>query len=256
MVVVPAVSNTRDPVEVAPGVHRCGSERFNWYVIEESGRLTVVDCGLSSFWPSVEPSLGAIGRSPADVEAIVLTHGDGDHVGFAERLREASGAPVLIHEADEELATRGKIKRPEGTILPYLLNRATWAIAPEFLLGGGVRAPRVAEATTFVDGDVLDVPGSPRAVHTPGHTDGHCALLFEAHDTLFAGDALCTLNVLTGRTGMQLMPRAFNVSSEAALRSLDAIEPLPARHVLVGHGEPWERGARQAVVAARAAGPS
>jgi glyoxylase-like metal-dependent hydrolase (beta-lactamase superfamily II) len=224
--------------------------------VEDGGRLTVVDCGLSSFWDGVEQALAALGHSPEDVAAIVLTHGDGDHVGFAERLRGASGATVLIHSADEELATKGKIKRPEGTILPYLLNRATWAAAPEFLLGGGVRAPRVAEATTYEDGELLDVPGAPRVVHTPGHTDGHCALLFEGHDTLFAGDALCTLNVLTGRTGMQLMPRAFNVSSDAALRSLDAIEPLAATHVLVGHGEPWDRGAEQAVMAARAAGPS
>ena len=35
---------------------------------------------------------------------------------------------------------------------------------------GGQRMPPVAEARSFADGDVLDLPGSPRIVYAPGHT--------------------------------------------------------------------------------------
>ena len=107
-----------------------------------------------------------------------------------------------------------------------------------------------------MDGAVLDVPGRPRAVATPGHTPGHCAIHFEQHGALFAGDALCTWNPLTGRIGAQLMPSAFNVDNAQALESLARLEGLDAQVTLPGHGEPWRERPAAAVSAARAAGPS
>ena len=56
----------------------------------------------------------------------------------------------------------------------------------------------VAEAGTFAHGDVLDVPGSPKVVHAPGHTPGACALLFEERGALVTGDTLNTLDVIHG----------------------------------------------------------
>ena len=93
-------------------------------------------------------------------------------------------------------------------------------------------------------------------IHTPGHTPGHSAILFERHGALFAGDALCTWNPVTGRLGAQRFPSALNVSNAQALESLNRIEGLEAQVVLPGHGEPWGDSPAAAVTAARAAGPS
>jgi glyoxylase-like metal-dependent hydrolase (beta-lactamase superfamily II) len=109
-------------------------------------------------------------------------------------------------------------------------------------------------AETFEDAAVLDVPGRPRVIHTPGHTPGHCALLFEQRGALFAGDALCTWNPVTGQLGPQRFPSALNVNNAQALESLDRIEGLEAQVVLPGHGEPYREEPRGAVAAARAAG--
>ncbi len=70
------------------------------------------------------------------------------------------------------------------------------------------------------------------------------------------GDSLVTKNPLTGRKGPQIMPDALNRDSAQALRSLDALEGLPADLVLPGHGDPWTEGAAKAVRLARAAGRS
>jgi glyoxylase-like metal-dependent hydrolase (beta-lactamase superfamily II) len=121
---------------------------------------------------------------------------------------------------------------------------------------GGGRPTKIAEVSTFADGATLDVPGRPRVVGTPGHTHGHCALLFEQHGVVFTGDALCSRNPLTGRDGPQLMPSAFNASTEQALGSLDRLSGLAASHLLFGHGDPWTDGARAAVERARELGPS
>src|SRR5207244_2486278 len=104
--------------------------------------------------------------------------------------------------------------------------------------------------------DALDAPGRPRIVATPGHTDGHCSVHFEQHGVLFTGDALCSRNPLTGRVGPQVMPPAFNTSTQRALASLDRIAGLAVSHLLFGHGEPWTDGARSAVERARELGPS
>jgi glyoxylase-like metal-dependent hydrolase (beta-lactamase superfamily II) len=246
----------RSPVQIAEGVHRLGTRLVSWFAVEDRGRLTIVDCGLPSYWDQVEPGLAAIGHSLSDVEAIVLTHGDGDHVGFSERLRSTAGVPVLIHRADERIATTEAHKETEKGIAGYLVRPAAWRLMAHFMRGGGLKPPPVAEVTTFEDGQVLDVPGSLRVVHTPGHTDGHCAIHFERSGVLFVGDALCTRNPLTGRMGAQVLPRALNNSTDGALRSLDAIEATGAAILAVGHGDPWTSGAAEAVAAARAAGPS
>jgi len=55
---------------------------------------------------------------------------------------------------------------------------------------------------------------------------------------------------------VQIMPSAFNTSTQTAMRSLDRLEGLDASTVLFGHGEPWTDGIASAVARARAAGPS
>ena len=69
-------------------------------MLEEDGRLTIVDTGVPSSWGSLAHVLPRIGRTMGDVEAVVLTHGHFDHLGFAERARREFGVPVYVHEAD------------------------------------------------------------------------------------------------------------------------------------------------------------
>src|SRR3954470_316170 len=86
--------------EVAPGVYRLGSDMINWYLVVDDGKVTVVDAGVPRYWPPFDEALGEIGRSRDDVAALILTHGDGDHVGVAERIRSELNVPVYLHAAD------------------------------------------------------------------------------------------------------------------------------------------------------------
>jgi glyoxylase-like metal-dependent hydrolase (beta-lactamase superfamily II) len=237
--------------EVAPGVHRLGNELINFYVVEAEGGLVVVDAGLPGFYDQLEDFLRSRGRTVADVDALVLTHAHPDHVGIAERVRQA-GVTVHVHEADAQQARTGKSHPREGNLLPYLRHRALWRLLTTAAREGGLKTTKVAEVSTFGEGE-LDVPGRPRAIHTPGHSPGHVVLHFDG--VLVAGDALCTYNPLTGRMGPQLMPRAFAWSNDRALESLARIEDLDAV-LLPGHGDPWTAGVAAAVARAREAGPS
>jgi glyoxylase-like metal-dependent hydrolase (beta-lactamase superfamily II) len=71
------------PVEIVPGVYGLGSEKVNWYLVEHEGRLTAVDAGLPAFATTLAADLAKIGKQIDDVDAVVLTHSDGDHTGLA-----------------------------------------------------------------------------------------------------------------------------------------------------------------------------
>jgi glyoxylase-like metal-dependent hydrolase (beta-lactamase superfamily II) len=111
--------------------------------------------------------------------------------------------------------------------------------------------PGVARLDELADGEVLDVPGSPRVVHAPGHTAGSRALLVEGRSLLFSGDALVTLDMTRGRTGPRIIRGPFTEDAELAMQSLAALAATNAKTVLPGHGEPWRGGVKSAVEIAR-----
>ena len=231
-------------MEIAPGVRRIGSDsRINAYLIEEGGRVTVVDAGVSGLYKELPGELAAMGRTIEDIDALVLTHGHSDHIGFAERLRTEHRVPVSVHEADATLA-RGEVKNPSkgfgptkaGPLLGFL-----WFT----LRRGGLRTRHIGAVSTFGDGATLDVPGSPRVILTPGHTPGSAALYVASRDALLIGDALATYAVTTGERGPQIAP--FTADATQAVDSLARLENVEARWVLPGHGDPWVGGVAEAV---------
>lgn len=240
--------------EVADGVLRMGTSLINWYLVGDDDGVILVDAGAPGYRSQLEPGLAQLGRSLDDVRAVVLTHGDADHKGFAEKLRREQGVPVHVHSADEELTRTGRGRKREASFLPYFRYPATWKLVAGFVRGG--HPLHVQEVETYEDGEVIDVPGRPRAVHAPGHSPGCVALHFEARSLLFAGDVLFEYNVLTGRRGPQVGPAGFNESSDEALDSLKRLEGIEAETILFGHGDPWSAGTRSAIDAARAAGRS
>ena len=240
--------------DVAEGVHRVCDSFVNWYLVEEAGRLTIVDTGLPSSWVSLHRVLPAIERIPGDIEAVVLTHGHLDHLGFAETARAELGVPVWIHGDEVWLAKHPLRYKTERLPLLYLHHGQAWKSLAGIVRTGALFTPKLGELRTFADGDTLDVPGSPRVVYTPGHTFGHCSLQLPDRDVVIAGDALITLDPYTGATGPCVAPRSSSANSRQTLRSLDRLEETGATTVLPGHGEPWRGGVGEACQRARAAG--
>jgi glyoxylase-like metal-dependent hydrolase (beta-lactamase superfamily II) len=244
------------PAEVAPGVHRLGTEIVNWYLVDagEEG-LVAVDAGLPAYGDLMLEQFGALGRRPDEVRAVVLTHGHSDHTGLVRRFADA-GARVLIHEADVEMLRNPGGQRPTLAALTGLrhghLRKFMWHMGRN----GGAKPTRLESPETYSDGAELDVPGRPRALHTPGHTAGHCILHFPQSGVLFAGDLVCTLNPVTGATGVQPFPSAFNVDSQRLAGSIGRLEEVEARVVLPGHGDPFPGSPADAARAARAVGLS
>ena len=239
--------------EVAPGVFRLGSHIVNWYVVRDGEALTAVDAGLPAFADTLDDDFRAHDLDPGKVEAVVLTHSDGDHTGLAGRFKEA-GARVLIHAEDAGTLAKPGPKSGDAAplkLLPHVWRPGLWRFFGYMARRGGGHPPRVEADATFSDGDVLDVPGRLRVLHTPGHTSGHSALLLEDRGVLFVGDSLCTWNPLTGSRAPQLMPHPFNEDNRACVSSLEAIAAVDAGVLFPGHGDPWHGSPAKAAKRAR-----
>jgi glyoxylase-like metal-dependent hydrolase (beta-lactamase superfamily II) len=236
-------------MELAPHLHRLGSSSLvNSYLIEDAGALTVIDAGLPGLWEDLVRELASMGKTPADIKALLLTHGDVDHVGFAERLHREHGVPVYVSAADAAEA-RGEVPKPDAPRDPIrigpLLGFLWYGITH-----GGIRRTPLTQVTPIDGAGTLDVPGSPVVVPLPGHTPGSVAYHVPLVDAIFMGDAMTTRSVVTGVVGPALGP--FTVDPRRALASLDALDGLQATWVLPGHGDPWSGGLAEALRLIRA----
>jgi glyoxylase-like metal-dependent hydrolase (beta-lactamase superfamily II) len=235
-------------MKLGPSLRRVGNDIVAAYLVEDESGLTVIDAGLSGHWGELIRELEIMGRRVGDIRGVIITHGDSDHLGFAERLRAEYGVPLYIHEADAQRA-RGK-EKGSGSFGKFRIG-ATAGFLAYFIRKGGARTRYLTEVHPVHDGDVLELPGHPRIIGMPGHSPGSIAVFVPAVDAVFVGDALTTRNVLTGKTGPQ--PAPFTDDPVQALYSLDRLGEIESTWVLPGHGAPWNGGIAGAISAIRAA---
>ena len=101
----------------------------------------------------------------------MLTHGHYDHVGFAERARRELRIPVYAPRGEDIYGHPLRYPFERAPFL-YMSNPGFLKVAARFIANGMLWTKGVEAVTPFGDGDVLPLPGRPRAVATPGHTPG------------------------------------------------------------------------------------
>ena len=235
-------------MELAPSLHRIGNDIIAAYLIDSPEGVTLIDAGLAGHWNDLVRELRGMGRGLEDVRGVILTHGDSDHIGFAERLRREYGVPVFVHAADAARA-RGEFKPKTswGTMkLGPVLQFVGYATRK-----GGMRTHYLGEVVEIHEGQALDLPGSPQIIGLPGHSAGSIAVYVPLVDAVFVGDGLTTRSVLTGALGPR--PAPFTDEPDTAIASLRALLPTGAKWVLTGHGVPFDGGVEAAVAAVEAA---
>lgn len=245
-----------DPARpVAPGVWRIPTpmpfppRQVHAYLAElGGGGFMLVDGGIGTepAWDALDAGVRDVAGGWSAVAVHVLTHMHMDHVGLAARVREASGAPVLMGRLDaERMAHAAAHPEEEAEYRRGLLTRcgapAEWV---ERVEQGHARARAAAPPVTVdgtLDGDEGEVEGAVgwRFAWTPGHTAGHVSLFRPEDRILIAGDAV--LPRITPTLGVNRQ-RTDPVGDY--LEALARLQALGPTLVLPGHGDPLEGGAR------------
>ncbi len=237
--------------QVADQVFQVGTKGHNFYILKDGDQATLVDAGCSGEWPKLVSALEDLGLTLDAVAGVVATHSHADHFGLAKQA-QSEGISVAVHE-DEESRALGTYKGryAVGTSeLPFWKFSLYRNFLP-MLRAGVMKLDHVTEVNTFSDGDRLDLPGSPIAVHTPGHTEGHVMFHCPQLGLLFTGDGLVTMDLVGTGIGPQMMVRKFDLDSDQSLASLDRVVDLEANLLLPGHGQPWKGTPADAVSIAR-----
>ena len=219
--------------KLAEGVHAVAAGGVNVFLIEEPSGLTLIDAGFPGRESVILDAVRSLGRAPADVGNIVLTHAHPDHIGGLAALKRATGAKTWIHALDRDIAVRGSGFRPM-TAAPGLLPGLMFAL----LVRPGVSVEPTVIDHVIEDGQRLPPGGGLRVVHCPGHCAGQVALLCEARGVLFAGDVATHIAGLGPPIGYE--DRALG---EASRRRLTAFDFEVAGF---GHGKAITRGASEA----------
>ncbi len=153
-----------------------GPIQANCFILgcEKTRQAVVIDPG-----DDADRILTSLAGDRLTVVHIINTHGHFDHVGANKRLKETTGADILIHGADAPMLTQ------------LSATAAAWGLAAE----DSPTADRLLE-----DGDTISFgTHTLKVLHTPGHTVGGICLYVEhtqadalqkavfVGDTLFAG---------------------------------------------------------------------
>jgi glyoxylase-like metal-dependent hydrolase (beta-lactamase superfamily II) len=168
--------------------------------------VALVDAGVPGSEEAILAAVTMLGRTPSDVRDIVITHGDGDHVGSLAALVERTGATVWAGAAEADVI--------EGK-------------APG--RGGDVRRAGSVDRR-FAPGETIDLHGGIETVDTRGHTRGHVSLHLRPEGILIAGDAL---NNRDGLAGSAPEHTADADEAREAVRTLAALRP---ETIVFGHG--------------------
>ena len=192
----------------------------NAYLVDD-GEVTLVDAGLPVPRRSLSAELAAAGYDPGDIDRVLLTHYDVDHVGGLARL--GVDTPVYLGAADARLV-RGEWSPP----LVHHKGLFHRAIRRLYSLEG-------LDVRPVEDGDAV---GGFRAVHTPGHNPGHTVFLHEASGAALLGD------LVWASDGRFVAPPWLDSYDTAMIRdSITRVAGESFEHACVGHGRPVGPGA-------------
>ena len=169
----------------------------NAYLINTGSKLILIDAGggkvLGAALGNILPNLQSAGYNPAQIDAVLITHMHGDHIGGlldAEKNPAFPNAAVYVPKAESNhwLSAEEAAKASEGAQRTFKLAQI-------------VSAPFIAQKKwqTF-ESDTPLFPGvKPAAI--PGHTPGHTAFEISSgnQSLLIIGDMVHSMAVQFSR---------------------------------------------------------
>jgi glyoxylase-like metal-dependent hydrolase (beta-lactamase superfamily II) len=192
-------------VEIFEGIHSLDfSESKNhgmeMWILNCSEGVIIVDTGMRDpVMDMIESELASFGKAWADVEAVLITHTHGDHIGNLEKVKNLTGAKVYSHTAE----------------------------APDIKEQTGV------DVEGLEHGAVLPYCGGIELVHVPGHTAGNCSYYLPEKKTLIAGDTIFG----DDKGNLIVPPEKYSLDVKQATLELKRLSSYDFENLVYTHGK-------------------
>ncbi len=200
----------------------------------DDGKLVLVDAGFPNHETAIFDALKKLGRRPENLRHIVFTHAHPDHIGSAAAIVRRTGAKTWMHPLDVPISESGGPFRPLSPS-PGLVQRVLFRF---FWRPNDPIAP-VRIDHHIQDGETLPLAGGLEVIHTPGHSAGHVALLWQGGRLLIAGDVGSNVVGVSDPLGYEDYEQGRRSQNKLASLRLDA--------AAFGHGRAIQHDAMRRV---------
>lgn len=191
------------------------------YIAATDSGAVAIDLGWTTDPRGLEKALGSLGKTPADVAHVFITHSHRDHVAGWPLVSQAR---FHLHEDEVPLFVGEQAHRDFPSRVVERLRRPN------------VPAPNPLRVEAFSRDTVFDLGEPLVAYPVPGHTPGSVAYLFRG--VLFVGDAVSHMPVRGFHGAATLYSHDMELARES-LRALfrDGIDPDQVEWVCTAHGK-------------------
>jgi len=203
-----------------------GPQAPNVFLLHDGGEGALVDSGFGDE-KSVQVRLDFLKEHPGiKVRYILLTHHHFDHSSGAHQLRQATGARVVLHGAEEKFLRDARSEAPQDLEAGEDNKQVAEAIQRfREQAAQGVPDVRVEGGETLTVGSL-----SVEVVHTPGHTLGSVCFYVPEEKALFTGDTALGLGTVA------ISPPPYG-DMALYLESLARLQEYDSALMLPGHGQ-------------------
>lgn len=155
------MSEPAEPFKVLANIYYVGAADISSWLIATPEGHVLIDTGTAAMHGVVRKNLEALGFNPLDVEIILSTQAQFDHVEGHAAMQKLTGARVMAMRGDAEALSTGADRSALGAV--------GWV---------PVKVDRVLE-----HGDTVEIGGTTlRAVHNPGRTQGTTTWMMTVED--------------------------------------------------------------------------
>lgn len=222
-----------------PDLLRVRTPLVNFHVLKDASGLVLLDGGFVGGPRLLQRALSKRGWENESIRGILLTHGHLDHILNVARISKESGAWIAAPALDRQRYV-GQSKSRGWSRVGAMLE----SVGRPLLGFQSFTPDRWIE-----DGDEIVTWGGLRAVHLPGHTEGHTGYYCAARKLLFCGDLFASV----GRWS-HFPPAILNSNPEMMAESVRKALSLDLAGVIPNHAddaEPEEHLRRLRELAAR-----
>lgn len=204
-----------DRLKVTDDVYKLDATKGNYAYVILGEKAILIDTGRPGQGKAILNELKSLNINSRDIEHILLTHHDIDHIGNLALLEKETGANIWASKEDIPYIQGEKNREGIKRLITFIM-----------------KAEKPEKINSYPEDHKI---GDISVVDTPGHTPGHVCLLY--NDVLFAGDLIRTVDGEIGSTYSFM-----NLDHDLSKESLKKIVDLPFKWICPAHGEPIERG--------------